>query len=273
MTTLLKRLFTALAAVSAILLALTKIGVTPIAPGRDTGFRQSVPCIRTVLCLEAGGGDLKAVVTLWVRRSSTSSGAWHAELSDGTRLAVQASDVGRHDWKLVVARSDTVSKFAKFDWPSGLKLQIWNDELAALQLGDWRVDVPDREGYDSFGRARWRKAWFFISLLLLIVGAAAAVSDRWSAKPRKLDVGVLRADLVRVTIAGVHGDTDADTKMFRTLLEEVLLGTLTSNQAMQRLAPDRSKARQQQLWFTARSRFQEQWEKLLASLRAYSDLL
>jgi hypothetical protein len=275
-TTLLKRLFTGLAAVSVILLALTKIGVTPIAPGLDTGFQQSSPCVRTTLCLETDGGDLKALVTLWVRRSGVYPAAWHAELSDGTRLAVRAEPVARQEWRLSIARPDTTSQLAKFSWPSGLTLKVWNDEMRALHLSDWRVDVPDREGYDSYERARWRKVWFVISLLLLIVGAIAAVSDRLSAKPvepGELDVGALRVKLVRATIAGVEGDSDAETVVFRSLLDDVLLGTLTVNQAILRVAPDRSMARRQQLWFTAQSRFLEQWDKLLVSLQGYRTLL
>lgn len=267
-----KRILTALAAVSAILLALTRIGVAPIAPGLPTGFEPSSSCSTGTLCFITDCGDLKTLVTLWVTTREAPRG-WHAELSDGTRLIVAAGEWRRNGYRVVLMKPDSLSRLAKFAWPSGTVLRLTTGSAADLHLADWRLDLPDKEGYDSRSRARWRGILSLIYLLLLCIGVISAFFVEWFKHPQAPDVRTLCTELVRLTISKVDGPAEEEPEVMRALLGDVLLSTVPPRQAMSIHAGGRPIWRQQQIWFAARSRFFEHWEKLLHILDGYRDQL
>lgn len=267
-----RKTLAALAALSVVLLGLTRIGVTPIAPGTVTGFRQSAPCAGGTLCFGTDGGDLKVIVTLHLRAAGTPGGNWTAWLSDSTRLAVRAQGLPRGGLRLVIMKPEPLPRLAKFEWPSGLDLILRNDRGGVFSLVDWRVDVPDKEGADTRGRARWRGQWMVVCLVFLGIGAFAAV---WGAFTRTTQPGVrdLCSQLVRLTISEVDGAPEEDPEAMRALLEAVLLGTLPSSEAVTRHVRGRSYSRGIKVWFTARSRFENHWFKVLEILEDYTEKL
>lgn len=257
--------------VGVIVVALTKIGNTPVAPGVDTGFRGPiVSCPRGSVCFETDGGDLKTLVTLWVRENQTPSGTWHAELVKGAKLSVVAERAPSHGTKLTISKVDTALARSKFDWPSGVTLRVWNDSTRPFIVEDWRLDVPDKEGFDSEGRARWRQMWFVICLILIVVVVVAAISEQLRKSPEpEWDLSRIGTELARVTISQIEGDPADETPIVRGLLETVILKGVLVDHALAKVAPNRSRARQQQLWLSASNRFRRQWLANLSRLPGY----
>ncbi|HET7234193.1 MAG TPA: hypothetical protein VFJ16_29535 [Longimicrobium sp.] len=273
MGSIFRRSLAALAALSALLLSLTKIGVTPIAPGSVTGFRQSRSCADGTLCFATDRGNLTSFVTLRLRPKSPPQSRWTAMLSDSTPLAVRVRPLTRGYVELKVVKADSSRRLAKFEWSSGLELILKNDAGGVYEVEDWRVDLPDREGADTLGRARWRTQWMIICLGLLGIGAFAAVFDALTKSARQPGVRDLCSDLVRLTISEVDGESAEDPKAMRELLTAVLLGTTPSSEAVARYAGKKSYARAKKVWFTARSRFQGHWFKVLHILEDYTEKL
>jgi hypothetical protein len=272
-----KRKLAAAGAVSAILLALTRIGVTPVAPGLNTGLKQVMPCKAGALCLETDAGDPRVLVKLRFTPTHASLDGWRADLSNGTRLDVHRQTTRGGGPLLVIARADSAAALAKFVWPGGVALRVWHDRAPLPDLESWRV-IPDKEGYDSSGRERWRTIWFGLSLVLLIAGIWAAVLEALDKKgptpaPTPWTIRALSEELIRLTIAGVAVDGPQETALVQRLLTDILLGTLTVRQAMDQAAPGLSRARQQQLFLLARSRFGEQWKKVISLLADHGNQL
>lgn len=265
--------FAALAALSAILLGLTEIGVTPIAPGTATGFRELQTCAADVLCFEADGGDLQALVTLQLRSADPGLGEWAAELTNGVRLHVDGRPVSSRETEIRISKPDSTLGLVKFAWPSGVALVVRESGGQRPDLIGWRVDLPDREGPDTRLRARWRAAWTIICVVLLCIGAFAAVFEALRAGPGRPDVRELCSDLVRLTISQVNGRPSEEPEVMRALLVDVLLGTVPSHQAFLRYTERKSYARAKRIWFTARARFEEHWSNVLRILGAYTDRL
>ncbi|HEX8361514.1 MAG TPA: hypothetical protein VF613_15475, partial [Longimicrobium sp.] len=61
-------------AISVILLALTRIGVSPVAPGLATGFHPEQACPAGSVCFATDGGDINALATLWVESTAGPTG-------------------------------------------------------------------------------------------------------------------------------------------------------------------------------------------------------
>jgi hypothetical protein len=194
-------------------------------------------------------------------------------LSDSTPLTVRVRPQARGYVELMVVKMDSSRRLAKFEWSSGLELILKSDRGGVYQVADWRVDVPDKEGADTFGRARWRTQWMIICLGLLGIGAFAAVFDAFTKGATQPGVRDLCSDLVRLTISEVDGEPAEDPKAMRELLTAVLLGTTPSSEAVARYAGQRSYARAKKVWFTARSRFQGHWFKVLQILEDYTEKL
>lgn len=274
----LKRTLAALGAVSAILLGLAEVGVTPVAPGVDTGLETVRVCRAGALCLETDAGDLPVLVKLRFGPTRGPAGAWKADLSNGTRLDVRVEPTPGPGHTLLLTHADSAESMAKFVWPSGVALRVWNERAPIPRLGHWRI-IPEKGGYDSTGRARWRTVWFAVSLVLLFVGVAAAATEFAggaggpAAPPQEPSVRSLAEELLRLTIAGVQGGNAEETRLVQQLLSSVLLGTLTVRQATEQVVPGWSASRQQQLFHTARARFVEQWTKVIEILSDYGNQL
>lgn len=257
--------------VGVIVVALTKIGNTPVAPGLETGFRGPIAnCPRGSACFETDGGDLKALVTLWIRETQIPSGTWHAELVKSAKLFVAAESVPGHGTKLTISKADTAVARSKFDWPSGITLRVWNDSTRSFIVENWRLDVPDKEGFDSGGRAQWRQIWFVICVTLIALVVLAAISEqlRKSSEP-EWDLTRIGTELARVTISQIEAGTPDETPIVRALLEAVILKGVLVDNALAKVAPNRSRVRQQQLWLSASNRFRRQWLANLSRLPGY----
>lgn len=257
--------------VGVIVVALTKIGSTPVAPGLNTGFRGAIAdCARGSACFETDAGDLKALVTLWIHEPDTAAGTWHAELVNGAKLSVAAEQVPGHGTKLIISKVDTAFARAKFDWPSGVMLRVWNHPVRPFTMESWRLDVPDKEGFDSEKRAEWRQVWFVICLVLIAVVVFAAISEqlRKSSDP-EWDLSRIGIELARVTISQIEMGTD-ETPTVRNLLEAVILKGVLVDHALAKLIPDQSRRSQQRIWLSASNRFQRQWLANLSKLPGYT---
>lgn len=257
--------------VGVIVVALTKIGNTPVAPGLDTGFRGALAdCPEGSACFETDAGDLKALVTLWFEETESASGTWHAELVNGAKLSVSAAPVGGPGTKLTISKVDTISNRSKFDWPSGVTLRVWNDSTRPFTLENWRLDVPDKEGFDSEGRAQWRQVWFVVCLILIAVVVLAAISEqlRKSSEP-EWDLSRIGTELARVTISQIEVSA-GETPIVRSLLEAVILEGVLVDHALAKVAPNQSRRQQLQLWLFASNRFRRQWAANLSKLPGYT---
>jgi hypothetical protein len=166
----------------------------------------------------------------------------------------------------VITRPDTLSSLAKFQWGSGVTLEVSNRRRIPFRVVDWRLDVSDKEGHDSRGRARWRNAWFIISLTLLVIGAMAAVSEQLGKEPPKPDTRTARLELVAATIREVKGKPDEDTAAMRALLSDILVDTMEVDVALAHRVPGMTWSRQRQFYFTAVKYFLDRWNRVLREL-------
>jgi hypothetical protein len=280
----LNRKLAAAGAVSAILLALTRIGVTPVAPGLNTGFKPVMPCKAGALCMEMDVGNQHVLVKMRFAATSTFPSGWRADLSNGTQLGIHQETAPGGGPVLVLTHADSTAALAKFSWPSGVALRVWHDKARLPDLKSWRV-IPEKEGYDSTGRARWRRFWFIVSLAFLGVGVWAAALEALGKAPVSAPppppplpppsrtVRELSDELVRLTISGISVDGPDNTALVQRLLTEILLGTLTVRVAMEQVAPGSTPARQQQLFHRARAQFREQWKKVIEILTEHGKQL
>jgi hypothetical protein len=267
-----KRILAALGALSVLLLALSKIGETPIAPGYPTGFHLAENCSSpNALCFETDAEDVRVLVNLSLRQSGTPAGPWTAELSDGTRLAASARRVSGNLWEVRIA-SDTTGGWRKFLWQNGAVLTVRNRSASPLLLRDWTI-YPEKASRDSKARARWRTAWFFICLAFFIVGAIAAVADQLTRQPERTELSQQILVLIRYVVAEIEGTSTMETQQIRQLLELVLTRGVPVTEALERVAPGQSTVARSALFFRARAKFRNHWTTLLAMLDDYLDPL
>lgn len=261
-------ILTAVTAASAVLLGVSKIGPRTVVPGFDTGFEVRDDCSAGSVCLSTDGGDIRAMVTLSIVGPDLPA-RWRAHLSDGTPLTVRMNAWSPRSAELVLVKPDTTSPLAKFNWPSGIVVRVANAEKQPFQVRDWRVDVPDKEGFDSRTRAIWRGRWFAGALLVLVGALAAATLAPFASRPAKRDVETLCRELVSGTIDEMEGAPGEDMETMRALLRDVLLHPIPAIEAIQHRVPGKSRARQQQVWFAARARFHAHWIRVRSILDGY----
>ncbi len=271
---MIKKLLAALGAVGGVLLGLQSIGVTPVAPGYDTGFHRSAACADAQgLCFSTDAGDLSVLATLRVHAPEADSAAgWQAMLTNGAALAVAADRVANGTWRLRIEKPDSSLRLSKFKWPSGVALQVWHRHPGSIRLEDWEVS-PENASYDSRSRASWRTVWFWLLLGLLGIGLVSVVWDQLGKKPEELSVQALIAQLVRRTILEVQGDSDEETRKIRELLGKVLLGSVPVVEALREVEPESQGPRRQALFFKARARFLAHLDKLQQIFDTYRILL
>jgi hypothetical protein len=268
-----KRLLPALAALSALLLAVSKFGETPIAPGYATGFGSSANCREPqALCFETDAGDIAALVDLTVRQPGGSIEPWIAELSDGTRLSTVPARVSTDTWRVRIATPDTSLRWKKFVWQSGAVLILRNRSVHRPTLLDWSV-YPEKGSRDSKARARWRQTWFVICLVCFLVSAVAVVVGQFTRQPPTPELRDEVFALIRAVIAEVEGSSEGETRQIRELLDDVLLRGVPVTQALERVASGASAVVRQRLFFRARAKFRDHWTTLLGLLNDYLDLL
>lgn len=267
-----KRILAALGALGVLLLALSKIGETPIAPGYPTGFHPSASCPSPgALCFETDAEDVRVLVNLSLRQSGASVGTWTADLSDGTRLTARARRISGNLWNLRIA-SDTAGGWRKFLWQNGAVLTVRNQSASQLFLHDWTI-YPEKASRDSKARARWRTIWFFICLAFFIVGAVAAVADQLTKQPERPELSRQILALIHSVVAEIEGTSEPETQQIRKLLELILIRGVPANEALERVAPGQSTVARSALFFRTRAKFRNHWLTLLTMLDDHLDPL
>jgi hypothetical protein len=174
---------------------------------------------------------------------------------------------------LLIAQPDTQFTRARFPWWSGVTLEVSNHARAPFHVLDWRVDVSEKEGPDTHGRARWRSAWFAISLTMLVIGAMAAVSEQLAKASAPRDIHSLGRELVAATIEELQPDPGEDIEAIRGVLRDVLLGRSSAGNAVKKWVPGKSPSRQLKVLATARAKFGKRWTEVLSGLREYLEYL
>src|SRR5437016_12009502 len=120
-----KRIILALAAATTALVGLDRVGVTPIAPGYDSGLEwtQWDSLGTRLFTLRTDAGDLDCLLHLKLRIGAASAPMFKAQLSDGQRLAVSSKRQTDGTWGVEISKAmpDSTQR-AKFAWPSGVTL-------------------------------------------------------------------------------------------------------------------------------------------------------
>jgi hypothetical protein len=256
----------ALAAPALTLLGLHELGGTPISKGFDTGFRWSADVANHRLVLTAQAeGDL----TCWLRiQIPQTSGRLSARTSTNDELRVyKEADDGQDQWIAVVKNSQAPQD--KFIWASGATLYIYAPAPFRLAIHDWYL-FPSNKNFDSEQRARWRESLFWIATALLILAVTGGVLEGVEHVRSKREA-FSPQECVESVIRSVEGRDPAESETMRSILEKVLIGGATVEEA---LAPLRlSDRRKNVLWITTAGRFRTKLQFLIAELARYLERL
>jgi hypothetical protein len=269
-----RKVVLALSAAAAILFGLDKIGVTPIAPGHDVGFKWSTHSEQgnRELILTTDAGDLKCWLQLKVRTEVDNANVFHAKLSTSEHeLAIAAEPIDQHAWRLrIFEPSKGGRKQVKFDWPSGVSLIVYASANPGsdLALEEWEVYLKDKES-DSASKATWRRNWFWISLSLVFVSVVGAV---YGALPERPALQPFTSQVcVGEIITRIEGASKLETRRIRSVLQKVVLEKASVAEALD--ATGLQGIESKKLWFTARHHFMTRLEELIRELVTYQQRL
>lgn len=265
----------AVGAVSVVLLGVTKIGSTPLAPGRDTGFDYTVMCAAGGdVCFTTDVGNIDAALQLDVRTPvPDTSRAWRARLGLGPDLHVSVRDLDGVRQRLIIDSQEGGGELDQFVWPSGTRLLLWSDSTSVTRVEDWFVYTAEGP-YDSKDRETQRTALFWLSLILLGLSATAAAVKAFEKPPPPKPVTA--REIVERVVDTIDGESPADTGRLRDFLQDVLFTPLTVDQALDKiLTPDEreSPARRAQVLFRARKGFKDRFAKLERQLATFKNEL
>ncbi len=222
------RIFAAIAAASASVLAMTHLGANPVAPGRDLGVVIGTPAAGDALILEADAGDLNALVRLTL--DAAAGATYSARLDNGAVLATKVDPAP--DGSLLTVHQPGGSAGDKFDWPAGVALRITRDPQAGsaparvnapIRVTDWQVFSKESES-DSRSKATRRRWWWWISSILLLVSggsAAWAAATEKDARVRPTPHGA--RDCVEALIDEIEGESAEQTQLIRIFLRKRVL--------------------------------------------------
>lgn len=223
------RLFAAIAAASASVLAMTHLGANPVAPGRDLGVAISSPAGGNALILEADAGDLKALVRLTID-AAASAATYSARLENGVVLATRIDPAP--GGSLLTVHEPGGSAAAKFEWPSGVALRITRDPRAGggapvgvaapIRVIDWQVFSSDSES-DSRSKATRRRWWWWLSSILLLVSGASAAWAAAKEKDSRRPAPHGARDCVEALIEEIEGESAEQTRLIRIFLRKRVL--------------------------------------------------
>ena len=158
------RIFAAIAAASASVLAMTHLGANPVAPGRDLGVVISSPSGGGALIVDADAGDLSALVRLTIEAAAGAT--YSARLENGAVLATRIDPAP--SGSLLTVHQPGGNAAGKFAWPSGVAMRITRDPQAAgapvgvpapIRVIDWQVFSSDSES-DSRSKTTRRRWWW-----------------------------------------------------------------------------------------------------------------
>lgn len=141
-----------LSAAAGVIFGLDKVGVTPIAPGYDAGFkaRQRDSVTGQDLVLSTDVGDLNCWVQLRLRTAVPPSIG--VALANGIKLGVAEAPVGGGLHVVEITdRGKPGVRGAKFEWPAGIPIVVslaWAGPVAAV-VEDWTIYVKDKESGPS----------------------------------------------------------------------------------------------------------------------------
>ncbi len=222
------RIFAAIAAASASVLAMTHLGANPVAPGRDLGVVVSSPAGGDALILDADAGDLSALVRLTI--DAAASATYSARLENGVALATKVDPTP--GGSLLTVHQPGGDAAGKFAWPSGVALRITRDPQAGggapvsvaapIRVIDWQVFSIDSES-DSRSKATRRRWWWGISSILLLASGGTAA---WAAaKEKDSGRGAPHGarDCVEALIEEIEGDSAEQTRLIRIFLRKRVL--------------------------------------------------
>ncbi|HEY3130683.1 MAG TPA: hypothetical protein VGL91_14600 [Acidobacteriota bacterium] len=255
-----------LAAPAVILLGLHEIGGTPIFKGYDVGFVWQPDPSNVRLALTA---DPEGNMTCWLRlKVPASSPAFTAETSTNARLRVYRERFqGADQWIAVVKDSQVPQE--KFDWPSGAMVFVYPQDksLSSLTVNDWYV-FPSNKNFDSSDRAKWRKTWFHVSIVLLLLSLIGAIFEAVEkVRKKETDEPFTPQLCMQLLIHAMEGRNPEESERIRSLLEKVLMQGVPLTDA---LAPVPLNAVQkQQLWFATRGQFRARLAFLINELTRY----
>jgi hypothetical protein len=224
-------------ALATALLGLEKVGLFEVMPGGDVRFSWSAstaPASQTVT-MRSDAGDLSCWLELQVPHDASDGPAYAATLG-GEALAIATSPPSSGLVRLEISKPGAPAK-TKFTWNAGMPLVLTHagPRVRPLELHDWIVH-QEKGRHDSAGNARQRRAWTVLSWLALVVSLVGVV---FTASARASEPTATPAELVRrivgVTVDGVVGKDDAETKGIRSYLRQVVLEGITAAEAMNAL--------------------------------------
>lgn len=264
--------FLALAAVSASLLTITRIGASPVAPGPDLGFAAAPDPSDVRLVLRSDAGDLHCSIRLvtQVLPAEVTFG-----IASGDAVPVSISSEHRSDgaWELHLhANEGTVSE--PFEWRNGVPLYVWattGGRRMLVELADWEV-FPTDQASDTRSKARARAWWSRVSFVMLLLSIAGIVIERLSPE-RKTGPDVLTPErCVALVIDAIDGADEAETRRIRTMLRKVFVEGARPEEALESTGLSK-KVQRQQAWFKARALLMARLDTLLTVLtRVRADL-
>jgi hypothetical protein len=247
-----------------LLLAIDKIGGSPITPGFNTGFvwRAAPSGPNGSIDISKDVGDQVCLLRL---KMSAGFLPVAAHLTDNTILAATKDDADAGgEWFFVSKKSSNVKE--KFTWPSGIDLIVSPNDTkqSGIQLQDWIVYLSDKD-FDSLARAKWRNDWRKIWLVLLVVSLVGAV---YGAIPEPKERKPFTSQVcIELLILSIEGSSEEETKGMRSLLQKVLLERVRVADALDSLSLPRQQGRS--LWFKAAGAFRVSLESLTIELYTY----
>jgi hypothetical protein len=260
----LRRVVLMIGAPAVLLLAIDKIGGSPITPGYSSGFAWSTASFGSSesVKLTKDVGDQICLLRL---RISPSVLPVDAHLTDNTVLAATKDDTDSSgQWFFVSKKSNNAKE--KFMWPSGVDIILSprDTNLSGIRLEDWVVYLSDKD-FDSLSRARWRSDWRKIWLALLVFSLIGAV---YGAIPEPKEEKPFTSQVcIEFLILSIEGSTKEETKRMQSLLQKVLLKRVPAANALESLSLPRQQSRA--LWFKAAGAFRASLESLTIELYTY----
>jgi hypothetical protein len=233
----------AIAAAAGSFLGATHLGNNPLLPGADLHVTITVAPAGDVIVVKHNSADMDAFVDVAV--APPGGDRFSATLENRTPLGItaQANPAG---WFLRIYKEGGTSSSEKFTWPNGVAILISrhvSSPTDAVRVLDWEVFPKDNES-DAAWKTRRRSFWRWVSLVLMVVTALAAVLTSLvepKAPPKKAHTA---RDSVEALIDEITGKDDKETEALRAFLRKRYIQTASLQESLEATGLSPAKARQ-----------------------------
>lgn len=266
-----KRWLLVMGVVGASFVGLERIGVTPVVSHYDAHFRWRQDAARPArILLSTDTGDLDCWLRLVVQPLGDAP-AITASITDGTELAVSPSRVAADKWSLEISSPGLLStQRMKFKWPAGIEVAVTSTgaPTATVIVTDWEI-FGDKAESDSAAKARQRRIWFWVSLVMLGLSLASGI---YGVLPEKPATGsITAAQCIQLIIPRVEGSSKEETKRFQQFLQKVMIEGSKVDHALEEVGIRPHDRRV--FFFRVRARFLERLSHLISELQRHHSLL